>query len=88
MANNFQFHESQLDSPGRSLSAVTPHDSNDITNVARALWVGVGGDISIIAAGDDSAVVLKNVPSGSLVPIMTARVRATSTTATDIVAIE
>lgn len=76
--------------PGRSLKAVTPDDVNNLPDgECRGLWVGVGGDIAIVAADDPVAdeQILKNVPSGYLVPIATIRVYSTGTTAASIVAI-
>jgi hypothetical protein len=48
--------------------------------------VGTGGDISVITLGG-STLVLKNIADGSFLPIQVTRVKATSTTATDIVAL-
>lgn len=70
-----------------SFSAVTPHDSTNIaTGVCDALWVGVGGDVAVNSSQNET-VVFKNVPSGFLLLVQTRRVNATSTTATDIVAL-
>jgi len=69
---------------------VTPSDSTDITdsnaNTPATLFVGVGGNIEVITLGG-STLLLKNIPSGSFMPIQVTRVRLTNTTATDIVAI-
>jgi hypothetical protein len=68
-----------------SLAAITPDDNTDIK--ACFVYVGVGGDLNLIAAGDTAAVVLKNVPTGSLLPLKVTRVKNTSTTATNLVAV-
>lgn len=74
--------------PARNLRSVAPHASNNLPDGAcRALWVGTGGDISIISASDDSAVTLANVPDGTLLPISAKAVRVSGTTADDIVAL-
>jgi len=69
---------------------VTPSDSTNITgsnaNTPATLFVGVGGNIEVITLGG-STLLLKNIPSGSFMPIQVTRVRSTNTTATDIVAI-
>jgi len=69
---------------------VTPSDSTDITgsnsNTPATLFVGVGGNIEVITLGG-STLLLKNIPSGSFMPIQVTRVRLTNTTASDIVAI-
>ena len=69
---------------------VTPSDSTDITgsnaNTPATLFVGNGGDIDVITLGG-STLLLKNIADGSFLPIQVTRVKATLTTATDIVAI-
>lgn len=74
-----------MESPLRNLFAVSPSDSVSFEFESRALWVGVGGDIVILGAGDTASVTLKNVASGTLLPIRAQRIDATDTTATDIV---
>lgn len=81
---NHPFHWA---SPGVSLEAVTPNDDTDLTMIAKALYVGVGGDVALIAENDSSAVTMKNVSSGQYIRVRTKRVMATNTDATDIVAI-
>ena len=70
--------------------SVTPSDTVDITginpNTPATLFVGVGGDIQVITIGG-STLILKNIADGSFLPIQVTRVMATSTTATDIVAL-
>lgn len=70
--------------------AVTPSDSSDITgataNTPATLFVGTGGNINVITLGG-STLLLKNIADGSFLPIQVTRVKATNTTATDIVAI-
>lgn len=71
--------------PGRGLIAVTKSDTTVLEDV-RALWVGTGGDLSVITPGSATAVTLKNVPDGTLIPVKVAKVMA-ATTASNIVGI-
>ena len=78
-------------SPARKVATVTPSDSanlqqNGVDRPAR-IWVGGAGNVSIIAADDTADVVITGVPAGTQLPILVKRVRATGTTATNIVAI-
>ena len=70
--------------------AVTKSDSVDITginpNTPATLFVGGGGDVVVITIGG-STLTLKNIADGSFLPIQVTRVKATGTTATDIVAL-
>jgi len=76
--------------PATNLRAVTPSDSADLPDGCRGLLIGTAGNVSVVAvdaAGGASAVVLKNLANGQIVPIAVRAVKATSTTATDIVAL-
>lgn len=70
-----------------AVRAVTPNDSTDLTlGTCRALYVGGAGDVSIVDLGGET-VVFVGALAGSVLPIQTARVNATGTTATNIVAL-
>jgi hypothetical protein len=51
----------------------------------RAIYVGVGGDITISCNGTD--VLYKNAQSGSTIAIQATQVKSTNTTATNLVAL-
>jgi hypothetical protein len=70
--------------PPNNAFAVTPNNANELPFVARELYVGVAGDISVIHAGDSVAVVYKDV-QGLLCGFFK-QVNATGTTATSIIA--
>lgn len=74
--------------PARRAEAVTPSDTVDLTAYAKALYVGVSGDVKLIPAGaaGGAAVTLKNHPVGYL-PVQCSRVLATGTTAASLVAL-
>ena len=65
--------------------AVTPSNSQNQPVPFRALWVGTGGDVSITFT-DGTTAVFKNVPGGFALPQGGARVNATGTTASDLLA--
>ena len=70
----------------RSAFAVTPHDTNVLAAVSRALYVGGGGTLVVRFVGDSSTVSLVGVLSGTLLPIQVDLVH-TTTSATSIVAL-
>ena len=76
-----------LDWPATNAVAVTPNDSNDLTFMPRAVWVGTGGDLSVVMK-DGATVTIPGVPDGTLLPIRVDRIRATGTTASGIVIFE
>ena len=67
--------------------AVTPSDSTDLTySTCRAIYVGGDGNISIVD-GAGTTVVCTGLTAGSILPVQTARINATGTTATSIIAL-
>lgn len=73
--------------PARNATAVTPDDANDIsTGVTRGLYVGGAGNLVLIMAMGQT-VTFTNIQAGSILPLAVARVKATLTTATNIVAL-
>ena len=79
--NPFPGYSSTLDGPAENFFAVTPSDSADLPFLVRSLYVGGGGDISVLNK-DGQTVVFRSVPAGTVLPIRTGRVRASGTTAT------
>lgn len=67
-------------------AAVTPSDTTDLTNVSRWLFVGGAGNVVCIMQ-DGTTVTFTGVLAGTLLPIRCSRVMATSTTATNMVAL-
>ena len=89
MADKFQSHQSGLDSPALNLAAVTPHDTNELANFSRALWVGdiTGGtDLKVTTVGGTTET-LKGVQAGIPIPVRAKIVFATGTTVASIVAL-
>jgi hypothetical protein len=73
--------------PTRQFRAVTPHDTNPLAGgPARSLYIGGAGDVvALNEAGQ--AVTFAAVAAGTVLPIEVAVVKATGTTATNIVAL-
>lgn len=69
----------------RNAAAITPSDTTDLTNPARSIYVGGGGDLTVNMAGTGTSIVFKAVPVGTLLQGQFARVKATGTTATNLV---
>jgi len=68
------------------IAAVTPSDTVDLPGgPPRFLWVGGAGDITVITVAG-ATVLLKAVPLGRCDVSCIARVKATATTATNLVA--
>lgn len=68
-------------SPAKGAFAVTPSDT--VANVARALYIGVAGDVKVTTPNNATAVVFKAHPVGYLLCQVTL-VWSAGTTATNI----
>lgn len=72
--------------PAANAAAVTPHDTNELTDVTTRLFIGGAGNLKVtMMSGVD--VTLTGVLAGSILPLRVRRVYATGTTATNIVAL-
>lgn len=67
--------------------AVTPNDSANLSQPARALYVGGAGNVAVVLNNGGAAVTFANVPSGTILPVQAYRVMLTNTTATSILAL-
>ena len=73
-----------LSSPAERAIAVNPSNSINLPVVSRAIYVGTGGNITVLMQGGDT-VTIQNVADGTILPIRVSRVNATDTTASNIV---
>jgi len=76
---------SSLIAPAGSSFVITPDDSASLPVISKALYVGTGGDLTIQLVHDASDRVFKNVANGAILDVRASHVRATGTTAADIV---
>jgi hypothetical protein len=84
---------SDMTRPGASFAAVTASDTTDIAKLnglyPRALWVGVAGNIAVVAP-DSTVRTFEGVPAGTMLSVQFKRVNSTNTTnqtATSMVAV-
>ena len=74
-------------SPSDTLKAVTANDATDLpSGVTRGLYVGALGDVAITSGAGDE-VTLVGLTPGVVHPFQVKRVKATGTTATNIIAV-
>jgi hypothetical protein len=84
--DNFEGDTTNLLGSAVSAVAITPHDTNELSVIPRALWIGVSGDVKVTLRGDTTAVVFKSVPVGWL-EVRPKLVWSTGTTATNILGV-
>jgi hypothetical protein len=66
--------------------AIVPHDTDPLPVVPKAIYVGTAGDVVLRGIGAAADVTFKNCPAGSELMVRASHVRATGTTASDLVA--
>jgi len=86
MTDRYQSRSPSFSGPATSGFAVTPSDTLDLQETARALYIGAGGDLSVAMATGET-VLLKAVPQGAILPVRAIRVHQSGTTASAIVAL-
>ncbi|WP_298668007.1 hypothetical protein [uncultured Sphingomonas sp.] len=87
MADQFANSADSVSAPATRAVAVAPHDSNALSDIPKALYVGTGGSVAMRGVAGNSDQIWKNVPNGALLPFRAQYVRATGTTASDILAL-
>ncbi len=86
MSDQFFAHGDTVSAPARGAVGVVAHDVNPLPVVPKALFVGTGGNV--VAAGMQGGdVTFRNVADGAVLPFRAVFVRASGTTAADIVAL-
>ena len=71
--------------PSANAFPIVPDDENDLPEVTKALYIGTGGTLVLRSIHSDQDATFVNVISGSILDVRTVAVRATGTTASDIV---
>ncbi|MDX2482486.1 MAG: hypothetical protein QNK42_02360 [Pseudodonghicola sp.] len=82
MSNPFAGRAHALSGPATDIRPVTPSDSTDLDEVAVALYVEIGGSLSIETVAGQSRSVY--VADFSMLPVGVRRVNLTGTTASGI----
>lgn len=85
-ADRFAHSTDAVSTPARRAFAVVPSDSEPIAILPKALLIGGAGTL-ILRPVDSPADVVIPAAAGQLLPIRASHVRATGTTATQIVAL-
>ena len=83
--DRFKNSSDSVSDPARSLAAIDATSSAILDSTPKAIFIGTGGDVSLRAIDDDTAVTLRNVPAGTILPIRAAQLDPALTTARDIV---
>ena len=84
MSEKYQGRADDIGAPARGGFAITTSDSADLLAETRAIYVGSAGDlVAVLASGDE--VTFVGLAGGTVLPVRAKRVKATGTTAGDLV---
>lgn len=87
MTDAFSRQADSAEAPSSHPLAITPSDTVPLVATPKALYIGTGGTVVLRTASGAADVTFRNLASGQILPVRAQFVRATGTTATDIVAL-
>lgn len=85
MADRFTNEIDTTASASRAPFAITPHDTNALPWLPKRIFVGTGGNVTLCGVDGAADVVYKNLANGVYLNVRPQYIRATGTTAADIV---
>ena len=87
MTDAFSRQADSAEAPSSHPLAVTPSNTVALVATPKAIYIGTGGTVVLRTASGAADVTFKNLASGQILPVRAQFVRATGTTASDIVAL-
>lgn len=85
MSDGFAHFTDSPAAPSRAPFALVPHDSAALPRITKAIYVGTGGTVTLRGVDAGADVTYRNVASGSYLLVRAQFVRATGTSATDLI---
>lgn len=86
MSDEFAAQSQTAATPSEHAFAVVPDDAAPLSAVPKYLYVGGGGTVVLRAVDSQVDTTFVNVPDGGYLYVRASHIRASGTTATDIVA--
>lgn len=71
--------------PAESCFSVTPDDTTELSICPKAIYIGTGGDITLIPLRGTVETTFRNLPDGSILDVRPRVVLQSGTTAADII---
>ena len=87
MTDAFSRQADSAEAPSLHPLAIVPSDNVPLVTTPKALYIGTGGTLLLRTASGAADVTFRNLASGQILPVRAQFVRATGTTAADIVAL-
>ena len=86
MFDRFANVQPSLSGPALTAFTVTPDDAADLPEASRAVYIGTGGNLSVRMLSGE-VVTFAGLAAGTFLPVRVSRIRATGTTAGNIIAL-
>ncbi len=74
-----------LIAPARNCFSITPHDVATLPSLPKAIYVGTGGNIALRPVDSAQDVTFMNVTGGTILDVRAMHIRATGTTASNMI---
>lgn len=84
MTDRYETFSPGLGSPAVTGFDITPHDSQDLPERTRAIYIGDGGDLTLTFA-DGAPLSFINLAAGTVLPVRATSVKATGTSAANLI---
>ncbi len=72
-------------SPSRAPFAILPSDTQPLPDLPKGIYVGTGGDVTLRGVNATADVTYRNLPDASYIAVHASHVRATGTTAGNLI---
>ena len=79
MADEFATHSDSVSAPAREMFLITPHATNEVTPLPKAIRANGAGDV-VLRAAESGADVTVTMAAGEILPVRAQYVRAAGTT--------
>lgn len=78
------FSQSSI-TPAENCFPITPDDIKELPTLTKAIYIGQGGDLTVLTGKSLESVTFRNVMSGTILDVRVRAVKSTDTTADDLV---
>lgn len=84
-SDRFSSFADSPDAPAAQAFAIVPSDSAELPAITKSIYVGSSGDVTLRPLRGTADITYRNVPDGAYLTIRASHVRASGTTAGDLV---
>ena len=74
-----------MNGASRAPFTIVPSDSQPLPELPKGIYVGTGGDVTLRGVNATADVTYRNLPDASYIAVHASHVRATGTTATNLI---